>query len=93
MRKLLAAVFVTALTLLGLTSTAAADPPESHPSQGEASTDRNDAGFGGGPHCHVVVANDGQGPFQIRAFPSHTGHAHAGNHIFNADFSTDACAP
>jgi hypothetical protein len=47
-----------------------------HPSE-----NRNPNGFGGGPHCHIVVV----APTDPAAYPSHTGHVHAGNDIFNAD--------
>jgi hypothetical protein len=89
MKRLLAAFLVTVLTLAASTSIAGAS---NQPGQGEHSTGRNEAGFGGGPHCHVVVANEGHGPFTIRAFPSHTGHLHAGNDIFNADPDCDGDA-
>jgi hypothetical protein len=76
MRK---AVLVAATVLvLGAAPSAAA-----HPSEG-----RNEHGFGEGPHCHVIVANDQANP----AYPSHTGHIHAGNDIFNADPNCDGDA-
>ena len=86
MKRLLCASLVTLLTLVGTASIGGA---ENQPGQGERSTGRNEAGFGGGPHCHVLVVNDGHGPFTIRVFPSHTGHVHAGNDIFNADPDCD----
>lgn len=89
MKRLLVASLVTVLTLAGSTSMAAAG---NQPGEGERSTGRNEAGFGGGPHCHVLVANEGHGPFTIRVFPSHTGHANAGNDIFNADSDCDGAA-
>lgn len=58
----------------------AAPTATAHPSEG-----RNERGFGGGPHCHVVAANDQRNP----AYPSHTGHTHAGNDVFNADPDCD----
>ena len=88
MKRLLTATMVAALALVGSASMAGA---ANQPSQGEHSTGRNDAGFGGGPHCHVLVANDAA-PFTIRVFPSHTGHVHAGNDIFNADPDCDGDA-
>jgi hypothetical protein len=42
---------------------------DNQPSEGENSTGRNEAGFGGGPHCHFTF---------VRVFPSHTGHVHSG---------------
>jgi hypothetical protein len=66
---------------------------ESQPSQGIASTGRNDAGFGGGPHCHVqVVAGRQQDQFdQIVVYPSHRGHEASGlpATIFQADPNCD----
>ena len=88
MKRLLTATMVATLALVGSASIAGA---ANQPSQGEHSTGRNDAGFGGGPHCHVLVANDAA-PFTIRLFPSHTGHMHAGNDIFNADLGCDGDA-
>ncbi|MET0904413.1 MAG: hypothetical protein ABWZ52_14345 [Acidimicrobiales bacterium] len=85
MKRMLTATIVGALALVGSVSTAGA---ANQPGQGEHSTVRNDAGFGGGPHCHILVANDAA-PFTIRVFPSHTGHMHAGNDIFNADADCD----
>lgn len=85
MNRLLTALLVAVLALVGSASAAGA---ANQPGQGERSTGRNDAGFGGGPHCHILVANEA-GPFTIRVFPSHTGHVHAGNDIFNADPDCD----
>ena len=87
MRRLLIAVFVAGLALAGGASTAGA---ENQPGQGEHSTVRNPNGFGEGPHCHVQVVADGT--FTVRVFPSHTGHTHAGNDIFNADPDCDGVA-
>ena len=89
MHRLLAALLVTVLMLVGSTSVAGA---VNQPGEGERSTGRNEAGFGGGPHCHVLVANEGHGPFTIQVFPSHTGHVHAGNDVFNADVDCDGAA-
>ncbi len=90
MKKLLSASLVTACTLVGSASVAGA---ENQPGRGERSTIvRNDAGFGGGPHCHVVVANEGSAPFTIAVVPSHTGHAHAGNAVLQADPDCDGDA-
>lgn len=86
MKRLLAALLVSVVALVGGTSLAGA---ANQPGQGERSTGRNDAGFGGGPHCHVIVVDGSEGTFLVRAFPSHTGHMHAGNDIFNADPDCD----
>ena len=59
MRKLAMAAMLGAM--LALPAAAAAHPSEN----------RNDNGFGGGPHCHFVTA----GPTDSRAYPSHTAHA------------------
>jgi hypothetical protein len=48
------------------------------PSEGEHSTVRDDAGFGGGPHCHVLRDSHGAPVDWIRVFPSHEGHASSG---------------
>lgn len=76
--------------LIGAAGPALAD---SQPSQGIRSTDRNDAGFGGGPHCHVqTVAGGQQDEFDtIVVYPSHTGHAssNAAGTIFQADPNCD----
>ncbi len=76
MRK--AAVVAATVLVLGAAPSAAA-----HPSEG-----RNEHGFGEGPHCHVLVVNNNGNP----AYPSHTGHTHAGNDIFNADPDCDGDA-
>lgn len=74
------------LTSVGYASAASADPNQ--PGQGESSTGRNDAGFGGGPHCHVLVIDNAQERFDlIRVFPSHTAHAHSG--LADGPFAAD----
>lgn len=74
------------LTSVGYASAASADPNQ--PGQGESSTGRNDAGFGGGPHCHVLVIDSAQERFDlIRVFPSHTAHAHSG--LADGPFAAD----
>ncbi len=56
-----------------LSSVAAAE--DNQPSQGDSSTGRNDAGFGGGPHCHLLAVEQADGNFTyVRVYPSHTGH-------------------
>jgi hypothetical protein len=72
--------------VFGGPSPAFADP---HPSQGATSEGRNDAGFGGGPHCHVLITS--QTPFDSApAFPSHTAHLASGiGHVFVADPDCD----
>ena len=88
MRRILATLFVGAF-LLGGASAAFADP---HPSRGSNSEGRNEAGFGGGPHCHVLIEN--RTPFDSTpAFPSHTGHVASGlTHVFAADPDCDGVA-
>jgi hypothetical protein len=81
---------VAVLTSFGLASAASAEPNQ--PSEGEHSTVRNDAGFGGGPHCHVLLVDGAQDQFDlIRVFPSHTAHAHTGlvDGVFAADADCD----
>ena len=72
MRRLI----VGATVVLTLTVTPAAWAQ--HPSE-----NRNEQGFGGGPHCHVN--NHSGNP----AFPSHTAHVHAGGDVFTADEDCD----
>lgn len=87
MKRLTVVLFAASLMLGAGASTAGA---ANQPGHGEHSTGRNPHGFGEGPHCHVqVVAN---GPFTVRVFPSHTGHAHAGNDVFHADPDCDGVA-
>jgi hypothetical protein len=89
MKRVLLVLVIAALALLGPISGAWA---QTHPSQGDNSTGRNDAGFGGGPHCHLLVVDSAQTAFDnIRVFPSHTGHAHSGlsGGVFVADADCD----
>ena len=77
MKRFLIAGAALALGAVAVPSIALA-AEDNHPSQGENSTERNDAGFGGGPHCHVLRSSHGA-PFEwIRVFPSHQGHASSG---------------
>ena len=77
MKRTLVVIVVATVTSLGLVSTASAEPNQ--PSQGENSTGRNDAGFGGGPHCHLLAVESAQGAFDvIRVFPSHMAHVSTG---------------
>jgi hypothetical protein len=88
-RAFLVAAVVT-LTTFGLASAASAEPNQ--PGQGENSTGRNDSGFGGGPHCHVLAVASAQDQFDlIRVFPSHTAHDHTGlvDGVFVADANCD----
>jgi len=90
MKRALVVSTVAVLTSFGLASAASADPNQ--PGQGERSTGRNAAGFGGGPHCHVLVVENAQDQFDlIRVFPSHTAHAHTGlvDGVFMADPDCD----
>lgn len=48
-----------------------------------SSEDRNDRGFGEGPHCHVNQQSD------EAAYPSHKAHVHAGGDVFVADPDCD----
>lgn len=90
MKRAVVVLVVVALALLGLAPGVLAAPNQ--PSQGENSVGRNDAGFGGGPHCHVLVVDSAQDRFDhIRVFPSHTGHIHSGlvDRVFAADADCD----
>lgn len=89
MKRTLVVLVITALALLGPVSGAWA---QNQPGQGEHSTGRNEAGFGGGPHCHVLVVENAQTNFDhLRVFPSHTGHASSGvsGGVFAADADCD----
>lgn len=89
MRRL---IFALAPALL-LAATAAPAFADTQPTGGTASEGRNDAGFGGGPHCHVnLVASEHQDVFDLIAvYPSHTGHVHTGlpTGVFQADPDCD----
>jgi hypothetical protein len=77
MKRLLIASAALALGAVAVPSIALA-VDDNQPSEGENSTGRNDEGFGGGPHCHVLRSSHGA-PFEwIRVFPSHQGHASSG---------------
>ena len=54
------AIAAALIGLLGLPAAASAHPSEN----------RNEQGFGGGPHCHFVLAAGDNS----RAYPSHTAH-------------------
>jgi hypothetical protein len=87
MRRL-ATSLVGALVLL-TPATALAD---TQPSQGVHSTGRNEAEFGGGPHCHVLI-REGNHFKTIVVYPSHQGHDASGlTHIFAADPNCDGDA-
>jgi hypothetical protein len=89
MRRAFVVLVVAVLASLGTASMASA---QNQPSQGENSTGRNDAGFGGGPHCHLLVVDSAQSQFEfIQVFPSHTAHVHTGlsGGVFMADANCD----
>jgi hypothetical protein len=86
MRRAFVVLAVAMLTSLGTASMASA---QNQPGQGENSTGRNEAGFGGGPHCHVLMVENAQGHFDvIRVFPSHTAHVATG--LAEGPFVADA---
>lgn len=90
MKRTITVLAGTGAVLLALASAGLAAPNQ--PGQGESSTGRNDAGFGGGPHCHVLVVDSAQTEFDlIRVYPSHTAHVHTGlpTRIFAADADCD----
>jgi hypothetical protein len=89
MKRTVVVLIIAVLASLGAAPAAFA---QTHPSQGENSTGRNDAGFGGGPHCHVLVVDNAQAAIDtIRVFPSHTGHLNSGlaDGVFAADPDCD----
>ena len=89
MRRILLVMAIAALAVLGPVAGAWA---QTHPSQGEHSTGRNEAGFGGGPHCHLLAVESANGGFDnTRVFPSHTGHANSNRSggVFIADADCD----
>lgn len=70
-----------ALTLIGVLAFPAS--ASAHPSENRA-----EQGFGGGPHCHFVLAA-GEG---MRAYPSHTAHVAQLQHgPAGAIFAATAC--
>jgi hypothetical protein len=92
MKRAFVVAAVAVLTSLGMASAASAAPEPNQPSAGEHSTGRNDAGFGGGPHCHLLVVDSAQDRFDfIQVFPSHTAHVHTGlaDGVFVADPDCD----
>jgi hypothetical protein len=88
MRKALATL-VGAVVLLAPSAAVA----QSQPSQGVHSTGRNEAGTGGGPHCHFLLSAGNQEAFaQIRAYPSHTAHLATGiGEVFGAITDPELC--
>ena len=77
MKRMLIAATTVALGALAVPSMAMAD--DNQPSQGEHSTGRNEQGFGGGPHCHLLAVGQTGGPYTfVQVFPSHSGHFHSG---------------
>jgi hypothetical protein len=89
MRRAFVVLILAMLASLGTASMASA---QNQPGQGEHSTGRNDAGFGGGPHCHLLIVDSAQSQFDfIQVFPSHTAHVHTGltDGVFMADANCD----
>jgi hypothetical protein len=89
MRRSVAVVLGLVLMFAALLPAAALG---AQPGRGESSTGRNDAGFGGGPHCHVLTVRGDATPHgYIRVFPSHTAHESTGlpARIFAADGDCD----
>jgi hypothetical protein len=92
MRVVLAAICAAVLLAGASIGVASAD---GNPSNGFASEGRNDAGFGGGPHCHVNEVAGEHGHFDVvPAFPSHTAHEASGlpSDVFAADPDCDGDA-
>jgi len=90
MRIILATLLSTALLMSAGIGAAFAD---TQPTHGFSSTGRNDAGFGGGPHCHVNAIASEHNPVVdfVEVFPSHTAHVHSGlpGDVFQADPNCD----
>ena len=85
------AVVAAAALTLGVATGSSVAMADNESSQGDHSTGRNEAGFGGGPHCHVIetVAADGSVAY-IEVYPSHMGHASSAGHgPFIADGNCD----
>ena len=75
-------------------SVALADPPDTatQPDNGAVSSHRNPNAVAGGPHCHIVFVNQGQGHFDnISVYPSHTAHLATGvpTGVFQGDGDCD----
>ena len=86
-----AVVLVLSMLVIVATLAPAASAARNQPTRGETADGRNPAGFGGGPHCHVLLVNSGAGPYDfIAVYPSHTGHASSSNAgVLAADFDCD----
>jgi len=92
MRRL---ALITAFVLvLAPASVALAAPPDTatQPDNGATSSDRNPIAQAGGPHCHIVFVNQGQGHFDnISVYPSHKAHIATGTPtgVFQGDGNCD----
>lgn len=90
MKRWILTAAVTVATSLALAPAASAE--SNQPGEGEHSTGRNEAGFGDGPHCHLLVVDSAQEKFDvIRVFPSHRAHLASGTSdgVFVADQDCD----
>lgn len=90
MKRSTLAAAVAVATSLALAP--AAYGQSNQPGEGERSIGRNEAGFGGGPHCHLLVVDSAQERFDlIRVFPSHRAHVASGTSdgVFVADPDCD----
>lgn len=83
-------IVVTVLLVLGVLAPAAI--AANQPTRGDSSRGRNEAGHGGGPHCHVLTVDSAQEQFTLWVFPSHTGHANSAAGTFAADFNCNGIA-
>jgi hypothetical protein len=97
MRRFTRLILVLML-VLATASPAMAAPPDTatQPDNGAISSQRNPNAVAGGPHCHVVSANIGQGHFDfISVYPSHTAHMATGlpNTVFTGDGDCDGIVP
>jgi hypothetical protein len=73
--------WLVVVLMLAPASVALADPPDTatQPDNGAISSHRNENAVAGGPHCHIVFVNQGEGHFDnVSAYPSHTAHLATG---------------
>lgn len=92
MRRLSVTASILAALLLALAPAAASAAPPTQPDNGAVSSGRNSNAVAGGPHCHIVEVNRGQGHFDsISAYPSHRAHQATGvpTGVFSGDQECD----
>lgn len=93
MRRSMWLVMVMVLVMAPASLAGAAPPdPATQPDNGAISSHRNDNAVAGGPHCHILLVNQGQGNFDnISVYPSHKAHEATGlsESVFAADVDCD----